>query len=327
MSEKTQLLGISNAIVDVLAKVSMEFLKDMQIKPGSMNLIDEKEAIKLYKEFTDTKEMSGGSVANTVSCFSNFGGKAGYIGQVYDDDFGKVFINDMRAMGVDVKLPPSNSGSPTARSHVLITDDGQRTMQTYLGACTELTAKQIDSSMIGNAEIILLEGYLWDIPDCNEIANKVIEEKGKSSAKIALSLSDSFCVQRHFEAFKKLATDQVDIIFANEDEMMALTRTKSVQDMIDETKNLDNLSVITLGERGSIVINYGEVMHAKALTTSNIVDTTGAGDTYTAAFLFGLISKKSMNECTEIASWAASNVIQQIGARLGKDIIDNCPFL
>ena len=316
MTKKTQLIGISNAIVDVLTQVSLDFLEEIQAEPGSMNLINMEEANQLYLMLEETKEMSGGSVANTISCFSNFGGKAGYIGQVHNDRFGEVFISDMKAMGVDVKLPPSNIGSPTARSHVLITDDGQRTMQTYLGACTELSSNDIDSSVIRRAEIILLEGYLWDIPDCNEIANKVIKEKNRSSVRVALSLSDSFCVERHFEAFRELTRDAVDIIFANEDEMMMLTRTETVENMIEASKKLGNLSVITLGEKGSIVVNKSDVIHAEALKTSNVVDTTGAGDTYTAAFLFGLLSNKSIQECTEMASWAASQVIQQIGARL-----------
>tara|TARA_Y100000766_G_C18899914_1_gene602873 strand:+ start:1606 stop:2589 length:984 start_codon:yes stop_codon:yes gene_type:complete len=327
MTKKTQLIGISNAIVDVLTQVSLDFLEEIQAEPGSMNLINMEEANQLYLMLEETKEMSGGSVANTVSCFSNFGGKAGYIGQVHNDRFGEVFISDMKAMGVDVKLPPSNIGSPTARSHVLITDDGQRTMQTYLGACTELSSNDIDSSIIGGAEIILLEGYIWDIPDCNEIANKVIKEKNRSSVRVALSLSDSFCVERHFEAFRELTRDAVDIIFANEDEMMMLTRTETVENMIEASKKLGNLSVITLGEKGSIVVNKSDVIHAEALKTSNVVDTTGAGDTYTAAFLFGLLSNKSIQECTEMASWAASQVIQQIGARLDNETIEKCPLL
>ena len=327
MTQKTQLVGISNAIVDVLAQVSTDFLIDIQAEPGSMNLIDEKEANQLYRMIKETKEMSGGSVANTISCFSNLGGKAGYIGKVHNDRFGKVFISDMKAMGVDVKLPPSNTGSPTARSHVLITSDGQRTMQTYLGACTELSSNDIEPSVIGETEIILLEGYLWDIPDCNEIANKVIKEKNRSSVRVALSLSDSFCVERHFEEFRGLTRDVVDIIFANEDEMMMLTRTETVESMIEASKKLVNLSVITLGERGSIVVNKGDVTHAEALKTSNVVDTTGAGDTYTAAFLYGLLSKKSIQECTKIASWTASHVIQQVGARLDNETIEKCPLL
>jgi len=327
MANKIQLMGISNAIVDVLTQVSSDFLEEIQAEPGSMNLINMEKANQLYLMFDETKEMSGGSVANTVSCFSNFGGKAGYIGQVHNDRFGGVFISDMKSMGVDVKLSPSNTGSPTARSHVLITSDGQRTMQTYLGACTELSSYDIDSAVIAEAEIILLEGYLWDIPDCNEIANKVIKEKNRSSVRIALSLSDSFCVERHFEAFSELTRDAVDIIFANENEMMMLTRTETIEDMIEASKKLGNLSVITLGERGSIVVNKGDVTHAEAQKTSNVVDTTGAGDTYTAAFLFGLLSNKSIQECAEMASWAASQVIQQIGARLDDETIKKCPLL
>ena len=327
MQKKTQLIGISNAIVDILSKVNYDFLVDINAEPGSMNLIDASEADLLYQKLTKTKEMSGGSVANTIACFSNFGGDAGYIGQVKNDKFGNVFIEDMKSMGVDVRLETSTIGSPTAKSHILITEDGQRTMQTYLGACTELSSEDVNSKTIGETDIILLEGYLWDIPDINAIAERIVKIKNKSSVRIALSLSDSFCVERHHKAFSEIVNDMVDIIFANEEEMMTLTDSDSYDDMIKKALKLNKISVITLGEKGSVIINKSDVIQSNAIETKNIIDTTGAGDTFTAAFLFGFISGKSIKECAELGSWSASKVIQQIGARLDKNTLKNCPLI
>jgi len=321
MPNQTQVIGISNAIVDILSQVNHKFLQEIDVTPGSMNLINETDAANLYNQMTQTKEMSGGSVANTIACFSSFGGNAGYIGQVKNDRWGRIFVDDMVSMGVDVRLPPAETGAATARSHVLITDDGQRTMQTFLGACTELSVIDVNEESIGSTQIILLEGYIWDIPDGEKIAKEAIKLKANSSVKIALSLSDSFCVERHHQAFSEITRHDVDIIFANENEMMMLTQTKNYEDMISEASKLNNLSVITLGAKGSVIVNGSIITNEDAVTTQNIVDTTGAGDTYTAAFLYGLTQDKTIPECAHLGSWSASKVIQQIGARLDKDII------
>ena len=322
MSDKVQLLGISNAIVDILAQVSDEFLAELKAQPGSMILIDEITASDLYGKLSNKKEMSGGSVANTVACFSNFGGEAGYIGQVKNDSFGQIFVKDMQSLGIGVKLVPAESGSPTARSHVLITKDGQRTMQTYLGACTELATSDINQNTIGEPGIILLEGYLWDIKDGRSIAEKTITLRDKTKTQISLSLSDSFCVERHHQAFKDIISQGINIVFGNEDEAMALTKASSEEEMIKKISSHENiLFVITQGEKGSTIVNGANIIQQKATITNNIVDTTGAGDTYTAGFLYGLTQKKALQECAQIGSWAASKVIQQVGARLDKTII------
>jgi sugar/nucleoside kinase (ribokinase family) len=321
MQNKVQLLGISNAIVDILAQVTDEFLEDLKAQPGSMILIDELTASDLYKKLSVKKEMSGGSVANTIACFANFGGEAGYIGQVKNDSLGRIFVNDMRSLGVDVRLTPAENGSPTARSHVLITKDGQRTMQTYLGACTELAASDINQGTIGESGIILLEGYLWDIEDGRSIAEEAMKIKLKTKAQIVLSLSDSFCVERHHQAFKDIINQGIDIVFGNEDEAMALTETDSEEEMIRRLSSHTNiLFVITRGEKGSLIIDGINIIQQKANYTNNVIDTTGAGDTYTAGFLYGLTQEKSLQECAQLGSWAASKVIQQVGARLDKTI-------
>ena len=321
MPNKVELLGISNAIVDILAQVSDDFLHEINAQPGSMMLIDESAASDLYKKMSVKKEMSGGSVANTVACFANFGGEAGYIGQVKNDSLGKIFIDDMLSLGVDIRLTPAEGGSPTARSHVLITNDGQRTMQTYLGACTELSALDVNQNTIGQSEIILLEGYLWDIKDGKAIAEETVKSKHNSQAKIALSLSDALCVERHHQAFKHIISQGVDIVFGNEDEVMALTEANSEEEMIAKaSSHTQALFVITQGDKGSLIIDESNTIKQKAIVTNNVIDTTGAGDTYTAGFLYGLTQRKSHQECAQLGSWAASKVIQQVGARIDKTI-------
>ena len=323
MKSNFNILGISNAIVDILSQVTDDFLVELNAEPGSMMLINESDASILYKKMQQKKEMSGGSIANTIACYASFGGTAGYIGQVKKDALGETFVTDMLSLGVDVRLSPAEHGSPTARSHVFITEDGQRTMQTYLGACTELSAGNITQKTIGHPNIILLEGYLWDIKDSTAIANQVIKYKSSSEVKIALSLSDVFCVERHHEIFKELIDEHIDIVFGNQNELMALTKATSLDEMKHKiASHQDKLFVITQGENGSLIIRGNEIIKQDAIFTDNVIDTTGAGDTFTAGFLFGLSENKSLQECAQIGSWAACKVVQQIGARIDKEILD-----
>jgi|TARA_B100001059_G_scaffold123893_1_gene123866 sugar/nucleoside kinase (ribokinase family) len=323
MKSNFNILGISNAIVDILSQVTDDFLVELNAEPGSMMLINESDASILYKKMQQKKEMSGGSIANTIACYASFGGTAGYIGQVKKDALGETFVADMLSLGVDVRLSPAEHGSPTARSHVFITEDGQRTMQTYLGACTELSAGNVTQKTIGHPNIILLEGYLWDIKDSTAIANQVIKYKSSSEVKIALSLSDVFCVERHHEIFKELVDEHIDIVFGNQNELMALTKATSLDEMKHKiASHQDKLFVITQGENGSLIIRGNEIIKQDAIFTDNVIDTTGAGDTFTAGFLFGLSENKSLQECAQIGSWAACKVVQQIGARIDKEILD-----
>ena len=323
MKSNFNILVISNAIVDILSQVTDDFLVELNAEPGSMMLINESDASILYKKMQQKKEMSGGSIANTIACYASFGGTAGYIGQVKKDALGETFVADMLSLGVDVRLSPAEHGSPTARSHVFITEDGQRTMQTYLGACTELSAGNVTQKTIGHPNIILLEGYLWDIKDSTAIANQVIKYKSSSEVKIALSLSDVFCVERHHEIFKELVDEHIDIVFGNQNELMALTKATSLDEMKHKiASHQDKLFVITQGENGSLIIRGNEIIKQDAIFTDNVIDTTGAGDTFTAGFLFGLSENKSLQECAQIGSWAACKVVQQIGARIDKEILD-----
>jgi len=323
MTREVQLVGISNAIVDILAHVDDTFLDSIGAPRGSMTLINEEQARDLYQRMGPATEISGGSVANTVAGFANLGGAAAYIGRVRDDQFGDIFVHDMRSLGVDVRLEPAQDGAATARSHVLISDDGQRTMQTYLGACTELGVDDVNNETVGDARVILLEGYVWDIPEGPALAAAAIDIGRATGASIALSLSDSFCVERHREAFMAAVIDGIDIVFADEDEIMALYQVDSLDGVLAAIKGSAPLFVITCSEKGSIVVHGAEAIVQDAIPIQEIVDTTGAGDAYTAAFLHGWTTGESLAECARLGTWCATEVIQKLGGRLEKEVLDN----
>ena len=323
MSKEIQLIGISNAIVDILAHVDDVFLDSIGAPRGSMTLIDEQKALDIYNRMGPATEMSGGSVANTVAGFANLGGSAAYIGRVRDDQFGDIFNHDMRTLGVNVRLEPARDGAPTARSHVLISSDGQRTMQTYLGACTELGVADVTPDTVGKAGVILLEGYVWDIPEGPALAAAAFEIAAETGAKVALSLSDSYCVERHRDAFMTAVINNVDIIFADEDEVKSLYQVDTFDEVLAAIKGSENLFVMTRSAEGSVVVHGDETVVQQAITISKIVDTTGAGDAFTAGFLFGLVSGNKLSECARQGTWCATAVIQKLGARLEKGVLED----
>jgi len=323
MTKASQLLGISNAIVDILGHVDHQMITDLGIVPGSMNLIDEDRAREIYAMMGPATEMSGGSVANTIAGFANLGGDAAYIGRVKDDQFGEVFNHDMRSLGVDVRLSPSTGGAPTARSHVLITGDGQRTMNTYLGACTELSVNDISTATIGTPKAVLLEGYVWDCPEGPALARKAIDIARESGAAIALSLSDSFCVERHREAFEDVVGNGVDIVLADEDEINALLQTDTFDATRAALKSYDNLFAITRSEQGSVIVHGDECHTQPATRVDKIVDSTGAGDAYSAGFLFGWVNDYPLADCARLGTYCATTVIQQLGARIEPGLLDS----
>jgi sugar/nucleoside kinase (ribokinase family) len=316
------LLGISNAIVDILAHVDEEFLQKVGAPRGSMTLIDAERAHEIYGMMGPATEMSGGSVANTVAGVANLGGCTAYIGRVKSDQFGEIFVHDMRSLGVDVRTEPASAGSPTARCYVLISEDGQRTMQTYLGACTELSEADVSTETVGEPNIILLEGYVWDIPEGPALTRAAISLARNSGARIALSLSDSFCVERHRQAYLDVVHDGVDIVFADEDEVLALFGKTDFEDITAILKTLPNLFVVTRSVQGSVVFHGETSITQQAIPVEKVIDTTGAGDAYTAAFIYGLTTEKSLAECARLGTWCATKVIQQVGARIEKDILD-----
>ena len=257
MSESVQLLGISNAIVDILAHVDDDFLQQIGAPRGSMTLIDESRAHEIYEMMGPATEMSGGSVANTVAGFANLGGSAAYIGNVRKDQLGEIFVHDMRSLGIDVRLEPADSGSPTARCHVLISSDGQRTMQTYLGACTELALADINASTVAAPRALLLEGYIWDIPEGPQLCDEAMRIAKANGTAVALSLSDSFCVDRHQEAYMQAVRSGVDIVFADEDEMTALFKTDSFDEVLHEVSIIAGGSSVRRQHAGcSIKVRY-----------------------------------------------------------------------
>lgn len=323
MTQSVQLLGISNAIVDVLAHVDENFLKLIGAPLGSMTLIDEARAHEIYDMMGPATEMSGGSVANTIAGFAILGGSASYIGRVQNDQLGEIFVHDMRSLGVDVRTLPVADGAPTARSHILIDPDGQRTMQTYLGACTELGVSDVTEETVGTPKVILLEGYVWDIPEGPALAAEAIRIAKQNGAAVALSLSDSYCVERHRDAFAKVVRDDVDMVFADDDEVMALYEVDKFEDVLSAIDGSDKLFVMTRSEKGSVIVEGDTKIVQEAKSIEQMVDTTGAGDAYAAAFLYGWANGKPLDECARLGTHVATSVIQQVGARIDTDVLES----
>jgi sugar/nucleoside kinase (ribokinase family) len=322
MTDDVQLLGISNAIVVVLAHDHKALIEEIGVVPGSMNLIDEQRAHEIYEMMGPATEMSGGSVANTIAGFANLGGRAAYIGRVSDDQLGEIFNHDMRSLGVDIRLQPSPDGAPTARSHIMITEDGQRTMNTYLGACTELGVADIAPETFGKPKAVLIEGYVWDIAEGPALAKKAMELAAKSRSTVALSLSDSFCVERHRESFAEAIRDGAHIVVADEDEINVLMGTDNFDDTLEAIRKYDNLFVMTRSDKGSVIVHRGEQHVQEATRVEKVIDTTGAGDAYCAGFLYGWVHDRTLAECARAGTLCATAVIQQVGARIEKGVLD-----
>ena len=243
--------------------------------------------------------------------------------RVNKDQLGEIFVHDMRSLGVDIRLKPAPARATTARCHVLITPDGQRTMQTYLGACTELSTADITEETVGRAEVTLLEGYVWDIAEGPALARKAIDIAKTAGGKVALSLSDSLCVERHREAFHDAVLNGVDIIVADEEEVSALLQTDNFDDTLEALADYDNLFAMTRSEKGSVIKHGDQIIVQPATPVAELVDTTGAGDAYTAGFLFGWTHGKSLRESAEIGTFCATRVIQQVGARIERGLLDD----
>ncbi len=323
MTQSVQLLGISNAIVDVLAHVDEAFLQKIGVPRGSMTLIDEARAHEIYDMMGPATEMSGGSVANTVAGFAILGGSASYIGRVKDDQLGEIFVHDMRSLGVDVRTAPATDGLPTARSHILIDPDGQRTMNTYLGACTELGVADVTEDTVGAPKVILVEGYVWDIPEGPALAAEAIRIAKQNGSTVALSLSDSYCVERHRDAFAKVVRDDVNMVFADDDEVMALYEVGKFEDVLSAIDGSDNLFVMTRSEKGSVIVEGDTKIVQEAKPIEQLIDTTGAGDAYAAAFLYGWANGKALDECACLGTHVATSVIQQVGARIDTNVLES----
>jgi sugar/nucleoside kinase (ribokinase family) len=323
MTYSAQLLGISNAIVDVLAHVDQSFLDTIGAPLGSMTLIDKDQAHDIYLKMGPATEMSGGSVANTVAGFANLGGSSAYIGKVRNDQLGDIFNHDMESLGVNIRLEPATDGAPTARSHVLISEGGQRTMQTYLGACLELSLADITSATVGSPKALLLEGYVWDIEEGPALARKAAEIARQNGTAVSLSLSDSYCVERHRDSFEDFVQNDADIVVADEDEIHALLGTSSIEAAVAKLAAYDVLFAVTRSEKGSVIVHGDVTVEQEAAKVEEIVDTTGAGDAYAAGFLYGWVNDRPLSECAQYGTYCATKVIQQLGARIEKGLLDD----
>jgi len=323
MTYSVQLLGISNAMVDVLAHVDQSFLDSVGAPLGSMTLINEDQAHDIYLKMGPATEMSGGSVANTVAGFANLGGSSAYIGNVRDDQLGDILNHDMESLGVNIRLEPTTDGAPTARSHVLISEGGQRTMQTYLGACLELSLADITDATVGSPKALLLEGYVWDIAEGPALAKKAAEIARQNGTAVSLSLSDSYCVERHRDSFEDFVQKDADIVVADEDEIHALLGTDSIEAAVTKLAAYDVLFAVTRSEKGSVIVHGDVTVEQEAAKVEEIVDTTGAGDAYAAGFLYGWVNDRPLAECAQYGTYCATKVIQQLGARIEKGLLDN----
>jgi sugar/nucleoside kinase (ribokinase family) len=315
MNDSVQLLGVSNAIVDVLAPVSHEFLAELGSLPGSMNLIDAEQAAAIYDKMGPATERSGGSVANTIAAFANLGGRAAYIGRVADDQLGEVFAHDMRSLAVDMRRPPRPAQAATARCYVMVTPDGQRTMHTYLGACLELDTSDITEDTLGVPQVVLIEGYLLDAPHGPALIDKAIEIAREHGSEVALSLSDAFCVERHLHTFLRLVNDSVDIVIADDSEAFMLFGTDNLEEAIAAAAELGNLFAITRSADGSVIVRGKERIDIDANPVDRVVDTTGAGDAYAAGFLYAYAQDKPLRACAQLGSWCGAQAVQKLGAR------------
>lgn len=313
------LLTIGNALVDVLATTTEDYIADQDarfgMKKNSMNLIEEARALELYDAMNDRTQASGGSAANTLAAFASFGGKGIYIGKIGKDEIGDFFRADMKNIGADHLTPPTETGTGTGRCMIMITPDGARTMNTFLGAATELGPDDIDEKVVSDALVTYLEGYLFDKPAAMEAFYKAAKVAHEAGRKVSLSLSDPFCVGRHRDAFRDLVENHIDILFANEDEAKSLYEVATIEEVYPLIKDKCEIVAITRSEKGSVIIHGDEIIEIAAEPIAQLVDTTGAGDMYAAGFLFGYSEGKDLKECGRLGSAAAAAVIVNIGPR------------
>ena len=313
------ILGIGNAIVDVLAPVPEAFLSKHDMHKGAMALIDAATAERLYADLPAGTESSGGSAANTCAVAALLGAKVAYLGKVANDTLGSVFRHDISAVGVHFPTPPAPSGAPTARCLIAVTQDGQRTMYTFLGACVTFGPDDVDPALVANAAVTYLEGYLFDPPEAQAAFYKAAAAAHAAGRQVALTLSDPFCVHRHRVAFRELVAGHIDILFANEAEIAALYETNTHAEAANLARHDVALAAITMSENGSMIIKGGETVLVPAEPTQ-VVDTTGAGDAYAAGFLAAHARGLSIKQCATLGSIAAAEVISHYGARPLRDL-------
>jgi sugar/nucleoside kinase (ribokinase family) len=313
-SEALDIVGIGNAIVDIIAEADDRFLEIHGMAKGAMTLIDEARAEAIYAAISGSVEISGGSAANTIAGIASLGGKAGFIGKVKDDALGAAFRRDIEAAGIAFPTAPDADGPATARCLILVTGDAQRTMNTYLGACVNLMPADIGEDLIRRAEVTYLEGYLFDPPHAKLAFRKAAKLAHEAGRKVALSLSDAFCVNRHRAEFLDLVEHDIDILFGNESEIAALFECE-LQQAVSRARHLTDFVAVTLGADGSVIATADGIVTVPAAPVAKVVDTTGAGDLYAAGVLRGITTGRSPAECGHLGSLCAAEIISHVGAR------------
>jgi sugar/nucleoside kinase (ribokinase family) len=313
-------VGIGNALVDVLSHEADDFIERMALVKGSMTLVEEERALELYGAMSHRTEMSGGSAANTVAGVASFGGRGAYIGRVRDDALGTVFDHDLKSLEVTFTSPRAEDGPSTGRCMIIVTDDAQRTMNTYLGASSMLCPDHLDLDLIRAAEVTYLEGYLYDRPEAKDAYRVAAETAHAAGRKVSLSLSDSFCVDRHREDFLALVAEGVDILFANETEITALYQVGSFDQAKDAVRGHCEIACLTRGAEGSVIVTRDAELEVPAHPIDRVVDTTAAGDLYAAGFLYGYTQGLAYDRAGRLGSIAASAVIGHMGARPGMSL-------
>jgi sugar/nucleoside kinase (ribokinase family) len=315
-SARYDVLGIGNAIVDVIARAEEDFLLKQGMRKGTMALIDEARAEAIYDAMGPAVEVSGGSAANTIVGLSSLGGRGAFVGKVKDDVLGRAFSHDIRAAGVAFGAPAASAGPSTGRCYVLVTPDGERTMNTYLGAAQDLHPADIDADAVAASAITYLEGYLWDPKNAKDAFLKAAKIAHEAERKVALSLSDAFCVDRWRDEFLQLMRSRtVDLIFANEGELQSLYQTADFETAVKALRADIDVAVVTRSEKGCIVINPEDIEAVPAFPVERVVDTTGAGDLFAAGFLSGLARGADDRTCGRLGAMAAAEIIQHLGAR------------
>jgi len=315
-------VGIGNALVDVLSQAGEDFLAAQGLIKGAMQLVDEPRARQLYAAMGPAVEVSGGSAANTIVGVASFGGRAHYVGKVRDDQLGEVFSHDLRAVGVGYSTPAATSGPPTGRCLIVVTPDAQRTLTTYLGASSHLGPADVDRDLVAGAGILYLEGYLFDPPEAQRAFRAAAGIAHAAGRKVALTLSDPFCVDRHRAAFLELVEHHVDILFANEAEIRSLYAAPDFDAALQQVRRHCAVAALTRSERGSVVVAGDEVHVIDAHPVEAVVDTTGAGDLYAAGFMVGLSRGLDLATCGRLGSLAAGEVISHVGARPQTPLIE-----
>lgn len=310
-----QVVGIGNAIVDVISQEDEAFITDHGLEKGAMSLIDADRAVELYDKMTDPSQASGGSGANTLAGVASFGGSAAFIGKVRDDELGQAFRDDIRGIGVAFDVPAADEGLPTGRSMIVVTPDAERTMNTALGAATTLYPADIDPELVQASQVLYCEGYIWDVDVTKEAIRTAIAAAKEAGRKVSFTLSDGFCVERHHADWLELLDGPIDILFGNTDELAILTGTDDVMAGLESIRGKAEIIAITRGAAGSIIVTADETIEVPAEPVAEVVDTTGAGDLYAAGFLYGVTSGADLATAGRYGSIAAAEVISHVGAR------------